>query len=139
MKEYSKREWKKIFEDSIMDELCDAAYYHRMATMAPDYEAKDIILNIAADEECHARKLMDAYEGLFGIRYKKPSQPSPKIKDYKRALDDRFHEEVNANRKYEEYYLASGSHRLRDLWFDIMHDENRHALYMLYLKNKCCC
>ena len=70
MKEYSKREWKKIFEDSIMDELCDAAYYHRMATMAPDYEAKDIILNIAADEECHARKLMDAYEGLFGIRYK---------------------------------------------------------------------
>lgn len=139
MKEYSKKEWKRIFEDSIMDELNDAAYYHCMANFAPDYEAKDIILGIAADEERHAKELIKAYESLFSCRYKYPVLPKPMIKDYKQALEERFHEEMAACKKYKDYYLCSTNHRLRDLWFDLMQDECRHAKYMMYLMHKYGC
>jgi rubrerythrin len=139
MRDYSKKEWKRIFEDSIADEYSDAAYYNAMAKIAPDYEARDIILAIAADEERHAKELTAAYESLFGCRYKKPSLADPIVRKYKQALEKAFNEEMNAYRKYKEYYLCSGNQRLRDLWFDLMHDENRHASYMLYLMNKYCC
>jgi|GEM_PF-5314378 len=139
MREYSKKEWKRIFEDSIMDEMSDAAYYRAMEKFAPDYEAKDILLNVAADEERHAKELIKAYESLFGCRYEYPKPPKPMIKDYRKSLEERFHEEMNACKKYKEYYLCSPNQRLRDLWFDLQQDECSHAKYMLFLMLKYDC
>ena len=140
MREYTKKEWIEIIHKSIMDELSDAAYYHRLATIAPDYEARHIILSIAADEERHAKELMEMHASICGCsHYKNPAMPNPSVADYKNALVYRFHEELNAYKKYKEYYLCSGNMRMRDMWFDIMHDENRHAMYMMYLMHKYCC
>lgn len=138
MFEYTKRQWVELIYESIMDELADAAYYRRLAREAPNYEAREIIQSMADDEARHARRLTEVYQSMTG-RIPEPMPPQPLVGHYCQALSYRFHEETGAYRKYKEYYLAAGHGKLRDVFFDIMHDEALHAMNILYLMQQHCC
>ncbi|WP_227763152.1 ferritin-like domain-containing protein [Zhaonella formicivorans] len=138
MPEYTRRDWIDLIHHAIMDEMNDAAYYREMAKMAPDYEARELLTSMSDDETRHAEQFTEVYRAMTG-KQPSPMQHHPMVSGYKEALKHRFHAETGAYKKYKEYYLCSENMKLRNIFFDAMHDEARHAMYLQYLMHQHCC
>ncbi|MDS1030854.1 ferritin-like domain-containing protein [Bacillota bacterium LX-D] len=138
MAEYSRREWLEKIHDAVRDEAGDAAYYRQLSGMAPNYEARQMIRSMENDEMRHHRELKELYQSMKGKK-STYEQSKPVIHSYKDALETRFHAETNDFNKYKGYYLSADNKQMRDLFFDIMHDEAKHAMYLQYLMQKHCC
>jgi rubrerythrin len=121
---------------SIEEELRAAAYYRALAEIAPNQFAEEMILGFAKDEREHAYQLQQAYEKLTGEEYDyciEEYEFELEAVDYEEYLEKRILEETADYKKYKDYYLMTNNPYLRDIFFNLMHDENYHAVREFYL------
>lgn len=126
-------EFIEDLEKTIKNEICDAAYYEKLAEQAPNAQTRQTILNIAKDEKRHEQLFSKVYMTLTGTKPSKPARVDPQVPNYRTALRERIIAEIDTYEHYKDYYLQSNRLFYRDIFFDIMHDEAEHAMRLQLL------
>ncbi|MFW5972271.1 MAG: ferritin family protein [Bacillota bacterium] len=119
----------------IEEELEAAAYYQDLSDLAPDPQAKQILLEFSHDERIHANQFQQIYEALSSREYSSPGEIDYnfEINNYINSLESRMLEETADFKKYKNTYLSVNDNTFRDIFFNAMHDEAHHAMRILYL------
>ncbi len=121
--------YPKFIEDlkyAIADERSAIQFYSELYEKAPTDTAKYSIKTALEDEKEHNKALTDLYIRLTGHK------PKVEVKEitfhhFYDGLKKAFLGEVEAYEFYKKMYLATNCPSIRDLLYDIQHDEMEHA------------
>ena len=118
----------------IQDEFHDNRYYTELAEKAPNAESKRILLQIADDENTHAKNFMREYYRLTGKSYQVKPIELEDIPSFREALLVRIKAEINGYKTYQKQSLIAPNRILGDLFAEAAAGETEHAmlLQMLY-------
>jgi rubrerythrin len=127
-----------LIEQGIAGEREDELFYDYLISVAPTQQEKQVITSIRDDERKHRRYFRQLYTQLTGmappaVEGEAFTRPSSYLEGIERALMG----ELKAFEKYRTIYLNIPA-PYRDIIFEIMTDELKHAHYYnwLYAKNK---
>lgn len=121
-------------ENFIEAEMRDAQLYNMLAEQAPNENSRQILIEIAEDEQGHANEFKRIYRMLTGRRFSVQVNPIQLTDTYENVLRERIIDESGDYRKYgEQYMLTKQNIPLGDAYFKAMLDENVHALRIIYL------
>ena len=127
---------KNMMNDAIRNKSEQASYYARLARTIHDKNDSDIIHNIHLDELKHAKMLTDIYNDMFGSEPEISSQErgisQNMIYEFEKSMYDEL-EAAQYLRKLYFYFLNLG---IRDYLYEIMSDDNAHALKLSHLYSK---
>ncbi len=133
------REYAEGIKRAIAGEMAAINFYRCLLQMAQDRTDRKIISGILQDEERHYRTFCSLYQSLTDsrpdLRQENPQMP----RDYLESLFAGVISETDTADFYSELIVATQDLTIRDLIFEIMVDELRHAslLNLLYAKNNC--
>jgi rubrerythrin len=124
-------------QQAIQGELEAIPYYQALLELAPAADREDI-RHIREDEERHAQTLSQLYSELTGRPPVTFPVEEPDLSSYLQGLREAVRDELEAAEQYRDLYLGTLNHRIRDMLFEIMSDEQEHAtrLTLLYAINK---
>ncbi len=121
--------------DAISDEQQAAAFYDRLLSMQPNNESAVMLAAIRDDEWRHADRLLQLFRKLFR---REPVLPAVKVvradditEGFARAIADEWDDYTT----YRNWYLSSKEGWMRDLFFELMTDENKHAGKLNFLSD----
>lgn len=124
-------------ESFIEAEMRDAELYTTLARQAPNENAREILTEIAEDEQGHSNEFKRIYRMLTGRRFTAQVNPIQLTDTYENILRERIIDESGDYRKYGEQYIMTRQNiPLSDAYFKAMLDENVHALRIIYLLNR---
>ena len=123
---------KQKLQMYIDAELRGAALYQALSEKATDMEDRQLLLELADDEQSHAEEFQNAYRKLSGRRYT-PDTPTPEIVGlYRDILRDRVLDESGDFLKYGQDYENTGHNdMLRSAYYRAHLDEGVHAMRLL--------
>ncbi|WML44855.1 ferritin-like domain-containing protein [Neobacillus sp. PS3-40] len=117
-----------LIEEAVQGEREDQLFYEYLITQAPTQEEKDIIASIRDDEVKHNKLFRQLYKELTGKEVKSKNgeefaQPGSYLDGIKQALFG----ELKAVEKYRTIYQGLNRQHHRDVLFEIITDEIKHA------------
>lgn len=123
-----------LIKQAVLGEREDELFYDYLISVAPNKEEKDIIASIRDDERKHNMMFRRIYKAFTGIDLpvggeKIFQKPSSYLEGIKRALFG----ELKAVEKYQEIKKGLPMGTYRDVLFEIITDELRHASKYNYL------
>lgn len=129
----------RLIQEAIGDERHDELFYDYLLSVAPTDQEKQVITGIRDDERKHRSLFRQMYTQLTGQR----PPPTPERESFQRpssyldGIEKALMGELKAFEKYRVIYKYIPA-RYRDVIFEIMTDEMKHASYYnwLYAKNK---
>lgn len=118
----------------IDQEASGAAAYRRLADMANDITASEMLLEIAEDKAKQAEGLKEVYRLLTGQTYD-PAEGIPALgRSFKSALLDRVMEESEEAALYgKEAYIGSQNEQMKKIFHEAAERETFHTLKLLHL------
>lgn len=116
----------------IKDELYDGLFYTAMAEIAPDSDAKQILLQIADEENSHAKNLMREFYRLTGKNYQAKND-FEEIPPFRNALTERIKVEIHGFKTYYKQSLNAPNRILGNLFSETAAEEAEHAMLLLML------
>jgi len=124
---------------SISGERSDELFYQQLIQLAPTETDKKIIIGIRDDERKHNQMFRYIYQQLTcSIPYVSENMEQIEtVTNYLEGIEKALLGELKAFEKYRTIYLNIQP-QFRDMLFEIMTDEIKHASYYNYLfaKNK---
>lgn len=129
----------ELIMDALKDEKNAARLYERLAEAAQGDEEKELLMQLVSDERKHYKMLLEIYYTLTGERLEnEPEADEPTISDnlcreYARLVK----EEIEAAKGYRTMFFLFLNQELRDNFFEILTDEQHHALILSYLTGAC--
>ena len=137
---------KKLLEmitHAAAGEAAAREYYMRLSDMLISSCDKRTVYDIALDETKHYRLFDELYLALCGERMPKPNMhdlPESTIPggNLPAIFEERLHDELHDVEFYRQIYFALNNVEFRDILFEIITDELRHAhlMNLLYAKYK---
>lgn len=130
----------EFLQKAVAGESLDRMFYDYLIEVAPNMQAQDIIATIRDDEIKHSQMFRQIYQEIAG-RPPMPSeeeefiQPESFCQGIQRALFG----ELEAVEFYRQIYNCLPTRRYRDMLFEIITDELKHAAKynFLYTNNQC--
>lgn len=124
----------KLVKEAIAGEREDELFYDYLISEAPTKEQKDIITSIRNDEIKHRKLFRQIYKAFTGMDVGEVSgeefqKPKSYIDGIKRALFN----ELKAMEKYRIIRQGLPSRCYRDVVFEILTDEIKHAIKYNYI------
>lgn len=123
---------------SIAGERNDELFYQELIRLAPTEKEKEVITGIRDDERKHRQMFRNIYTQLTGTQPAgiEATEPIEHVSDYLSGIENALFGELKAFEKYRTLYLNIRP-IYRDMIFEIMTDEIKHASYYnwLYAKN----
>jgi rubrerythrin len=120
--------------DSIRDEREDEMFYGHLARLAPSRQQRQIIEDIRDDERRHGNLFRRMYKDLTNREAQVSEEFDVKRpKSYLLGLKKALFGELKAVEKYRKIRRAMKGHPYRDILFDIITDEMKHASKFNYL------
>ncbi len=126
----------QIVKQSIGNEREDELFYDYLIGVSPSQEEKDIIASIRNDERKHNKMFRQIYRDFTGLEV--PSnqdidfkRPETYIKGIKKALFG----ELSAMERYRDIRAGLPTRYYRDMVFEILTDELKHAQKYNYILN----
>ncbi|MCY9659624.1 ferritin-like domain-containing protein [Paenibacillus chondroitinus] len=128
----------KVILQSISGERNDELFYQELIQLAPTEKEKEVIRGIRDDERKHNQMFRNIYTQLTGTPPTgiEATEPIEHVSNYLSGIESALFGELKAFEKYRTLYLNI-SPLYRDMIFEIMTDEIKHASYYnwLYAKN----
>lgn len=129
----------RLIQEGIAGERNDELFYDYLISVAPTKQEQQVIEGIRNDERKHRKMFRSIYSQLTG-REPAVTQESEQFQrpaSYLEGLEMALLGELRAFEKYRTIYLNIVP-QFRDMIFEIMTDEIKHAGYYnwLYAKNK---
>ncbi|MBE6013245.1 ferritin family protein [Anaeropeptidivorans aminofermentans] len=110
-----------------------AANYNLLMKMAPDKSAYEIIEAIYEEELLHLEKLNHLYKQTAWSQPKLKTPEKPSFSKYIDGLKQSILEELDTYNEYCNIYTDNSNADLRNTFFSLLSDENRHAAKLNYL------
>lgn len=110
-----------------------AANYNLLMKMAPDKNAYEIIEDIYEEELMHLEELSNLYRQMTWSQPKLKTPEKPPFSKYLDGLKLSILEELATYNEYCTLYVDNPCVDLRNLFFSLLNDENRHASKFNYL------
>lgn len=127
----------RLIKEAIRAEKKDELFYDYLLNVAPTEKEKEIIATIRDDEIRHNKTFKQIYKSLTGrnpvIKEYEAFQKPPK---YIIGIEEALFGELTAVEKYREVRKGLPSRYNRDLLFDIITDEIKHANKYNYILTK---
>ena len=130
------RELQLRLQNYIDAETVDAQLYRALSRIAPDEDARQLLMEFSEDEAGHAAEFRQIYKNLFGRNYSPEVKPPDISMPYRDMLLDRVIDESGDFRKYGQQYIVTLNPVLKNAYYTARTDENVHALRLLYLLSK---
>ncbi len=123
---------------AIADELGDAEYYGELAAIAASAEDAEVIRGIQLDEQKHAKMFAEIYTVLTGETPKVSPKPHKITNNATQEYARNVFSELEAVEFYRKIYFAYVNLEIRDMIFEIITDEQAHAIKsnFLFAKNQ---
>lgn len=125
--------------EALGDETHDRMFYQYMSKQAPTSEQKAIINSIRDDEIKHFKMFRLIYQEITC------EQPTPKEKEfvqpenYCAGIKQAIFGELGAVELYRKIMFGLCTERHRDMLFEIISDEMKHAVKWTFLYTENCC
>jgi len=116
----------------MQDQANATAFYGQLLEQTPGEELKDYVRHAMEDEQKHYRVLGELYRELTGRTYETQAQPT-EFANLRAGLKMAMDDEYEASEEYRDVYLRYNNLRVRDLFFELMHDELEHATRFQYV------
>jgi len=129
----------EMIKEGIKDKCSGAKFYDALANMAEDENCKRILHKIHHDEEKNKKIFIEIYKILLGV------EPSPEdlececktvSQNMMENFENAFFDEINAIDFYRKLYFVFLNQEIRDALFEIITDEQSHAMILNYLISK---
>lgn len=130
----------EYLQEAVADESADEMFYNYLIQVAPNTQDQEIIATIRDDETKHSQMFRQIYQELT---YQTPTplvneefvEPASYCQGIQRALFG----ELAAVEFYRQIYNCLPTRRYRDMLFEIITDELKHAAKYnyLYANNNC--
>lgn len=125
-----------LIKNAVSGEREDELFYDYLISEAPSQEEKEIIESIRNDERKHNQMFRRIYQDLTGQTITSPTdvefeKPSSYIEGIKKALFG----ELSAVERYRDIRAGLPSQYYRDMVYEIITDEQKHADKYNYLLN----
>ncbi len=124
-------------EEAIKDEERDTKYYQKMYNMVSDENDKSILRQIYLDEMKHKKIFMELYRILTGEEF---VMGQIEDKEIEGSLKDELYNSIQSELEGAEFYRMLMSAFLdlpiRDMIYEPLMDEQKHALLVSNLYNK---
>jgi len=118
----------------IEDEERDAILYKQLSNMASSTKSREILFELASDEQIHADLLKKIYQAITGRKYSPIVIPPEMNGTFKDIILNQILEETDGFRKYEEQYYQNVKNKfIRDIYFKIKTDEQVHSDKLIYV------
>ena len=120
-------------QSSIQGEREGIDFYERLAMLAPTNCSREAVLQAWQDEQRHNNVLSTLYLQLTGTKpqvYSQMDVPASFLQGLKKAVKD----ELDRADTYKQMYLNAQKRLVRDIFFDIMNDEHKHAIRFSYTR-----
>lgn len=122
--------------DAIKDEEHDFKYYSALSDAITDTADSETVKSMSLDEYKHKRILEEIYYALTGAM---PEKVEVEIEPISNNLENEFgnslFKELEGVEIYRELMTSFESLGVRDLFFEILTDEQSHADMLNYLMN----
>lgn len=134
------KEALSLIKSSVSGEKEDEMFYDYLISVAPTDKQKDIIVAIRDDERKHNKMFRNIYKDITGkdvVIEKEEKFVEPK--SYIAGVEKALFGELSAVEKYRKIMADLPYTMYRDMLFEIITDEIKHAIkynYILYLN--CC-
>lgn len=148
-KDFSKEGLKKaldMIKEALENERNNEKEYENLISMACNKEQKELLKSIRDDERNHRKWLREIYMNYTGkVICPKKCDDSKKCCDRKKCkhyctcVKKAFFDELNDMKKYRLIRAGLPRRCDRDLLFQILTDEMKHAMYLNYILLMCCC
>ncbi|WP_235941376.1 ferritin family protein [Paenibacillus puerhi] len=125
-----------LIREALAGEKEDELFYDYLISVAPSQEDKEILTSIRDDERKHNQMFRKLYQTLTGqtiaeakdVKFEKP-------KSYTDGLRKAFFGELEAVERYRDIRAGLQERYNRDMLFEIITDEQKHASKLNYLLN----
>lgn len=119
--------------EAMADEATDMRYYEKLQNLCIDSEGREVIRQVHMDEKKHLKALTDIYQMLTGevpavTAKEKPIGNNPRA-EYEKSVFN----ELEGMEFYRKLYCMNKSPEIRDMLFEILTDEQAHAIKMEHL------
>lgn len=126
----------KLMVEAVSDEKHDELFYEYLISLAPTKEEKDIIASIRDDERKHNKMFRMIYKNLTGRDI--PATPEGEVTfekpaSYLDGIRSALFGELKAVEKYRIIMRGMPTIHYRDMLFEIITDELKHASKYNYL------
>lgn len=148
-KDFSKEGLRKalhVIKEAVESEQNDEREYEHLISIACNKEQKELLRCIRDDERNHRKWLREIYMNYTGkVICPKKCDDSKKCCEHKKCkhycsgIKDAFFNEIKAMEKYRLIRAGLPRRCDRDLVFQILTDEIKHAMYLNYILLMCCC
>jgi len=128
----------KLIRQAVAGETKDRMFYDYLISVAPNQKEKDIIASIRDDEIKHYKMFREIYKEITG-QYPQPlgEEKFEKPASYLAGIEEALFGELNAVEMYRQIYFGLYNRQHRDMLFEIITDELKHAAKynFLYTRN----
>ncbi|WP_343768605.1 ferritin-like domain-containing protein [Clostridium malenominatum] len=123
-----------LIKEAVQDERNDELTYDYLIKLAPTREDKEIITSIRDDERKHRRWFKEIYKCYTGQDIESTDEEKfIKPKSYIDAIRKALFGELSAVEKYRIIRMGLPNRYQRDIVFEILTDEMKHATKYNYL------
>ncbi|UVI33297.1 ferritin-like domain-containing protein [Paenibacillus spongiae] len=125
----------RLVSEAVQGERSDELFYQYLISIAPTQEEKDIIASIRDDERKHNQMFRKIYRDFTGQEVPSPGngEPFEKPASYVDGIKMALFGELRAVEKYREIRRCLPEGMYRDMLFEIITDEIKHASKYNYL------
>lgn len=130
-----------LVKEAVKGEREDELFYDYLISKAPTKEQKEIITSIRNDERNHNKWFREIYKCYTGKEISKcdGGEDFEKPKSYIEGIKKALFGELSAMEKYRTIRAGLPSRYYRDLVFQILTDEIKHAIKYNYILNITLC
>mgnify|MGYP000896845705 FL=1 len=129
-----------LIREALGDEAHDRAFYQYLLKIAPDCAQREIIKSIRDDEIKHFKMVRMIYQEITCEQPEPEQQPEfEEPENYCAAIQKAIFGELEAVELYRKIMFGLCSQRHRDMMFEIITDELKHAVKWNFLYTKNCC
>lgn len=129
-----------LVKNAVQKEKEDEVFYNYLIEIAPSEDEKSIITTIRNDEEKHTELFKETYMFFTGHNITPPENSDfVKPKSYIEGIKKAKFNELSAVESYRDIRAGLPSEYFRDIVFEILTDELKHAdkyNYILYLNSE---
>ena len=127
--------------EALGDESHDRMFYQHMMQLAPDSAQQEIIRSIRDDEIKHAKMFRMIYQEITGEQPQAQQKEFVPPGNFCTGIQQAIFGELDAVEMYRKIMYGLCTQRHRDMLFEIITDEMKHAVKwnFLYTENRCPC
>jgi rubrerythrin len=125
-----------MLRSAMIDEKEGSDYYLRLMSLATCVKDKEILKTISQNEFKHFKILEEIYTNLTGEKYDFCFEPRPIGANLAHEYEVCICAEISDFEFYRKLYFGFLNVQIRDMLYEIMTDEQNHAIKLSHLYSK---